>query len=90
MRKKKSFRNFVTSFFPYLIVLILGFVKIDVFLSTLGEEIYALNQLFFQLFAYISLAEAGACTYIIQLYYKHFVNGDKEKIKETYQGSKDF
>ncbi len=90
MRKKKSFRNFVTSFFPYLIVLILGFVKIDVFLSTLGEEIYALNQLFFQLFAYISLAEAGACTYIIQLYYKHFVNGDKEKIKETYQGSKRF
>ena len=87
MRKKSSFKNLMSSFFPYIIVLILGFVKIDVFLASLGEEIYALNQLFFQLFAYISLAEAGASGYIVQLYYKHFVSDNKEQIKKIYRGS---
>lgn len=90
VRKKSSLKNLLTSFFPYVIVLILGFVKVDVFLRSLGEEIYALNQLFFQLFAYISLAEAGASGYIVQLYYKHFVSGNREKIKEIYCGSKKF
>ena len=80
MRKKNSLKNLITSFFPYVLVLLLGFVKVDVFLDTLGEEVYALNQLFFQLFAYISLAEAGASGYIIQLYYKHFANDNKETI----------
>lgn len=90
MRKKKSFKNLLSSMIPYVIVLILGFVKVDVFLASLGEEIYALNQLFFQLFAYISLAEVGASGYIVQLYYKHFVSGNKEKIKEIYCGSVNF
>lgn len=87
MRKKLSLKNFISSIIPYVIVLILGFVKVDVFLSSLGEDIYALNQLFFQLFAYISLAEGGATNYIIQLYYKHFVENNKEKIKEIYRSS---
>lgn len=90
MRKKSSFKNLISSFFPYIIVLVLGFIKVDVFLDSLGEEIYALNQLFFQLFAYISLAEAGASGYIVQLYYKHFVNNNKEEIKRIYRGSVKF
>ena len=90
MRKKKTFKNLLSSIIPYVIVLVLGFLKVDVFLSSLGEEIYALNQLFFQLFAYISLAEVGASGYIIQLYYEHFVSGNREEIKKIYRGSIEF
>lgn len=90
MRKKMSLKNLISSFIPYIIILILGFVKIDTFLDNLGDEIYSLNNLFFQIFAYISLIEAGGGTFIVQLYYKHLVDNNQNEIKRIYSGSKQF
>lgn len=88
MRKKKSFKNFITSIIPYFILLFLGFYRTRVFIDGLGDEIYALNTLFYQIFIYLSLAEAGAGAYVMQLYYKYFANGDKDKIISTYNAIK--
>lgn len=88
MRKKNSFKNILTNIIPYVILTVLGFLRLKVLLDKLGIEIYALNQLFIQIFAYISLAEAGLGTLITQLYYKHFASGDKEKINQVYTSSK--
>lgn len=87
MRKKNSFKNFLTDFFPYILFGILGFVQVKIFVKSLGEEIYSLNQLFIQLFSYISLVEGGVGAIICQKYYKYFVNNDKENIKRTYASS---
>lgn len=88
MRKENSLKNILTNIIPYIILTILGFLRLKVLLDKLGVEIYALNQLFIQVFAYISLAEAGLGTLITQLYYKYFANNDKEKINQVYTSSK--
>lgn len=80
MRKINSLRNFLTTFFTMMILALLGFVKIDAFLNNLGEELYAINQLFFQIFSYLSIAEAGIGAIIVQRYYKLLVNNEKEDI----------
>lgn len=88
MRREKSLKNLLTSIIPYIILTVLGFLRLRVLLDRLGVEIYALNQVFINIFAYISLAEAGVGTLITQLYYKHFVNVDKDEINIIYSTSK--
>lgn len=87
MRKEKSLKNFFTNIIPYIILTVLGFFRLKVLLNQLGVEIYALNQLFIQIFAYISLAEAGIGTLITQQYYKCFVDNNREKINQIYSSS---
>ncbi|MDD2518925.1 MAG: hypothetical protein PHG18_03460, partial [Bacilli bacterium] len=88
MRKSNSIKNFITSIIPFGILVLLGFIRINVFIKELGIEIYAVNQLFFQLFAYISLVEAGVGTLIQQQYYKYLANMNKNKILAIYNKSK--
>lgn len=88
MRKEKSIKNFITSIIPYVIILLLGFLRVNLFIKFLGEEIYALNTLFYQIFIYLSLAEAGAGTYIVQLYYKYFATDNKQQIINIYCSAK--
>lgn len=80
MRKEKSLKNILTSIIPYILLTFLGFLRLKVMLNSLGEEIYALNQVFIQIFSYISLLEAGVGTLITQMYYKCFAKDDKSKI----------
>lgn len=80
MRKSNSLKNFITSTVPFIILIFLGFWKVNVWQNALDENIYALNQLFFQIFAYLSLAEAGIGSLVQKEYYKLFVTDDKDKI----------
>lgn len=88
MRKAKSLKNFLSDVIPYFVLAILGFVQIRIFIDNLGEEIYALNQLFIQLFSYISLVEGGVGAIIAQKYYKLFVDNDINEINKMYTSSK--
>lgn len=88
MRKEKSIKNFITSIIPYVILILLGFFRVNVFIKYLGDEKYALNSLFYQIFVYLSLAEAGAGAYIIQLYYKCFADKNKKEIINIFHSSK--
>lgn len=88
MRKSNSLKNFITSTVPFIILIFLGFWKVNVWQNSLDEDIYALNQLFFQIFAYLSLAEAGIGSLVQKEYYKLFVTDDKEKICVFYTLSK--
>lgn len=88
MRTQKTLKNILTSVVPYLFLTFLGFLRLKVMLTSLGEEIYALNQVFIQIFSYISLLEAGVGTLITQLYYKYFAKLNKDKICKIYSYSK--
>jgi O-antigen/teichoic acid export membrane protein len=88
MRKENSTKNFFSGIIPYFILAILGFVRIDIFMKYLGVEVFALNQLFFQLFAYISLIEAGVGSLIVQLYYRLLVKNDTSQINRIFTASK--
>ncbi len=88
MRKINSLKNFITSTLPFIVLIFLGFWKVNVWQQTLDEDVYALNQLFFQIFAYLSLAEAGIGALVLKEYYKLFINEDKENIRIYFTLSK--
>ncbi len=76
-RRKNSIKNFITIYPPFIILAVLGFAKIKIFLHFLGNDIYAMNQLFFQIFMYLSLLEAGFGALITQKYYKFLAKKTK-------------
>lgn len=88
MRKVNSIKNFITSTVPFIILIFIGFWKVNVWQNTMDEDVYALNQLFFQIFAYLSLAEAGIGSLVQKEYYKLFADEDKDTICIYYTLSK--
>ena len=88
MRTKNSLLNFLTSIVPFVAFVALGFLKIRIWQSSLDQNIYALNQLFFQLFAYLSIAEAGIGALVQKEYYKLLIDEDHEMICKYYTVSK--
>lgn len=88
MRQKNSIKNIISTIIPYFILTILGFFRVRIYLSTLGQDIYSLNQLFSQIFAYISIVEAGAGALVTQLYYKALADGNRDQINIIYTSSK--
>ena len=88
MRQKNSIKNIISTIIPYFVLTLLGFFRVRAYLDTLGQDIYSLNQLFFQIFSYISIVEAGAGALVTQLYYKALVDKDKDKINIIYTSSK--
>lgn len=87
MRTQNSIKNIITVIIPYFLIGILGFIKSRVFVTSFSDDIYSLNQLFFQILGYFSLAEAGFETFIMQKYYKAFSNNDKEEVNRIFSTS---
>lgn len=87
MRTQNSVKNIVTTVLPFLIIGVLGFVKVKVFVAFLQDDLYSLNQLFYQIFSYLSLAEAGFGLFVIQKYYKLLASNNKDEIKKTFANS---
>ena len=90
MRKLNSLKNLLTTAFSYVILALLGFVRIKVFISSLGEEIYSINQLFYQIFAYLSIAEAGVGALICQKYYKLLIEKKTDDINVIHTTARSF
>lgn len=88
MRQENSVKNIITTIIPYFIFTFLAFIRVRVYLDTLGQEIYSLNQLFFQVFSYISIVEAGAGALVTQFYYKALADKNKTEINIIYTSSK--
>lgn len=57
MRTKSAIINFITDAIPQVIILLLGIVKIKLFIDVLGETKLGLYQLYNQIVAYLVLIE---------------------------------
>lgn len=57
MRTKRIIINLITDIVPQVIILILGVVKIKLFINILGQEKLGLYQLYNQIVAYLVLVE---------------------------------
>jgi O-antigen/teichoic acid export membrane protein len=89
MRTKNSIYNFITSYIPHVILALLGFVRINLFLNYLGENIFALNQLYINIFAYLAVTEAGTgLAFVYRLYHPLAFKKHRE-INSLYSGSKE-
>ncbi len=90
MRTKKSLKNIISVVIFNLIIGILGFAKVRVFVHYLSDDIYSLNQLFYQLFSYIAIADIGFGLVLNKELYKAFAKNDKKEVNNIYSTSKKF
>src|SRR5690554_6751856 len=81
MRTKKAGRNFIVGFLTVLIGFIPTLLVRQVFLETLGTELLGLSSLYMSIIGLLSLAELGISSAIIYALYKHFAEGDHEKVR---------
>lgn len=84
MRTKKAILNFLSSYLFYIVICILEIVKIKLFISYLGENIYSLNQLYVSLFSYIALIESGVGAAVLYKLYKPVAKKNEEEINALY------
>lgn len=90
MRTKNSVKNVLSNVILNLVIGILGFIKVKVFVNGLSEDIYSLNQLFYQIFSYIAITDLGVGLIINKNLYDAFAKDDKEKINKIYSTSRRF
>lgn len=90
MRTKNSVKNIISVLVFNLIIGVLGFVKVRVFINGLSNDIYSLNQLFYQIFSYIAIADIGFGLIINQKLYAAFSKDDYEEVNKIYSTSKKF
>lgn len=90
MRTKNSLKNIISVVLFNLIVGILGFVKVKVFVNGLSNDVYSLNQLFYQIFSYLAIADVGFGLILNQKLYSAFAKDDKEEINKIYSTSQKF
>lgn len=90
MRTKKSIKNIISVVIFNLLIGVLGFAKVKVFVAGLSDDIYSLNQLFFQIFGYIAIADAGFGLILNKHLYNAFAKEDKKEIINIYSTSKKF
>lgn len=88
MRTKKAILNFIIDAIPQFIISLIGFIRIKVMLTTLGEENLAIYQLFGQLLAYVSLAELGLTAALSFTLYEPIFKNDHKKINSLLSGSR--
>lgn len=90
MRTKNSIKNIISVLVFNLIIGILGFVKVRVFIQGLSNDIYSLNQLFYQIFSYIAITDIGVGLIINQKLYAAFAKEDQDEVNKIYSTSKKF
>ena len=90
MRTKKSFINALSVLGFNLIIGIIGFIKVRVFVNGLSNDIYSLNQLFYQVFSYIAITDIGFGLLLNKELYDAFSKNNEEEIINIYSTSKKF
>ncbi len=89
MKRTKILKlNILTSLVPWIILAIIGFVKIKLFIEIYGSELNGLIQLLSQIYGYISLVEMGFGSAILFSLYKPLANKDETKVARLFNGSK--
>ncbi|MCI9093478.1 MAG: hypothetical protein HFF36_06785 [Coprobacillus sp.] len=82
MRTTKMIKNFITDFFPQIIIMIIALFKSKIMLQYLGQETLGLYQLFAQVITYLALAEGGLASAAVYRLYKPIADKDNQKIAE--------
>jgi len=88
MKSKNSLMNFLSSYFIYFVLVLLGILKVKFFLNHLGQDLYALNQLYVNLYSYLAIAEGGISMALIYRLYPRFAEKKYDAINELYSGTK--
>ena len=81
MRTKKVFLNMICDIIPYLIIGIVGLIKVRFLIRYIGDVGNGYYQTINQIITYVFLAQIGFGDAVIFSLYKYFSNDDKKMIE---------
>lgn len=88
MRTKKIFLNMLCDILPYLLIGVVGIIKMDVLINYIGDVGNGYYQTINQIISYVFLAQAGFSDAVIYSLYKPFADKNKDDINAIYGGSR--
>lgn len=88
MRTKRAIFNFLTDFFPLVIITIIGLLKLNLINANLGLELSGLNSTYVQIMTYLSIMDGGLASALIYRLYKPLADQDNKKISSLAAGAK--
>lgn len=88
MRTKKIFLNMLCDILPYLLIGVVGIIKMDVLITYIGDSGNGYYQTINQIISYVFLAQAGFSDAVIYSLYKPFANKNKDDINAIYGGAR--
>ncbi len=88
MRTKKIALNMISDILPYIIIGIIGLVKVDVLIKYIGDVGNGYYQVINQIITYVFLAQLGFSDAVIYSLYKPFADKNKGDINKIYTGSR--
>lgn len=88
MRTKKIFLNMICDILPYLLIGVVGLIKMDVLINYIGDIGNGYYQTINQIISYVFLAQAGFSDAVIYSLYKPFAEKNQNDINAIYGGSR--
>ena len=88
MRTKKIALNMLSDIIPYILIGIVGLIKVNVLITFIGDVGNGYYQLINQIIMYVFLAQAGFGDAVIYKLYSPFAKQNKKDINEIYSGSR--
>lgn len=88
MRTKKIFLNIVCDVIPYLLIGIVGILKMQVLIKYIGDVGNGYYQTINQIISYVFLAQAGFSDAVIYSLYKPFAKNNQNDINAIYGGAR--
>ena len=81
-RTEKSIKNIAFGIASQTVITVIHFITKSIIARLLGEQIVAMNGLFTDVIACLSLAELGIGSAIVYNLYKPLADGDHEKVRK--------
>ena len=88
MRTKKIALNMLSDILPYILIGVVGLIKVSVLIKYIGDVGNGYYQVINQIIAYVFLAQAGFSEAVIYKLYKPFAEKNKNDINAIYSGSR--
>lgn len=88
MRTKKIFLNMLSDIIPYLLIGIVGLIKVKFLVTYIGDVGNGYYQTINQIITYVFLAEVGFGDAVTYSLYKAFAKNNQKEINEIYSGSR--
>ncbi len=88
MRTKKTLLNILCDTIPYVLIGIVGLVKVNFLIKYIGDVGNGYYQVINQIITYVFLAQIGFPEAVVYALYKPFANKNKDDINSIYSGSR--
>lgn len=88
MRTKKIALNMISDIVPYLLIGIVGLVKVNYLINYLGDANNGYYQFINQVISYVFLAQVGFSEAVIYSLYKPFADKNMDDVNRIYSGAR--